>query len=64
MRCPICGGRTKVLDVREKQGKMKRRRECLDCFTRFTTEEKLIMNSLGEYLVRRLVEKTESQKGG
>ncbi|WP_044737265.1 hypothetical protein [Geobacillus kaustophilus] len=54
MRCPICGGRTKVLDVREKQGKMKRRRECADCLTRFTTEEKVVMESLDEYLIRRL----------
>lgn len=54
MRCPICGGRAKVLDVREKRDKVKRRRECPDCLTRFTTEEKLVMESLDEYLIRRL----------
>lgn len=54
MRCPICGGRTKVLDVREKRDKVKRRRECPDCLTRFTTEEKLVIDSLDEYLIRRL----------
>ncbi|ACD47101.1 hypothetical protein [Geobacillus phage GBSV1] len=54
MRCPICGGRTKVLDVREKRDKVKRRRECSDCLTRFNTEEKLVIDSLDEYLIRRL----------
>ncbi len=54
MRCPICGSRTKVLDVREKRDKVKRRRECPDCLTRFTTEEKLVIDSLDEYLIRRL----------
>ncbi|WP_033016772.1 hypothetical protein [Geobacillus stearothermophilus] len=53
MRCPICGGRTKVLDVREKRDKVKRRRECSDCLTRFNTEEKLVVKSLDEYLIRR-----------
>ncbi|WP_412674457.1 hypothetical protein [Aeribacillus composti] len=56
MRCPICGCRTKVLEARtrKKQNKVHRRRECPDCLTRFTTEEKLVINSLDQYLIRRL----------
>jgi transcriptional regulator NrdR family protein len=54
MRCPICGSRTKVFNVREKKNKVHRRRECPDCLTRFTTEEKLVIDSLDEYLIRRL----------
>lgn len=57
MRCPICGGRTRVLDVREKRKMVKRRRECLDCLTRFNTEEKLIFDSLDRYHIRHLIQK-------
>lgn len=39
MKCPICGGETKVIDSRPFYGTIKRRRECLCCSYRFTTEE-------------------------
>ena len=39
MECPICGGETKVIDSRPFYGAIKRRRECLCCSHRFTTEE-------------------------
>lgn len=40
MHCPKCGGDTTVFSSRKKDdGKvMRRRRQCLECFTRFTTE--------------------------
>lgn len=43
MYCPKCGGDTTVFDTRKKDdGKvMRRRRQCLECFTRFTTEERI-----------------------
>ena len=41
MNCPKCGGDTTVFSSRKKDGGkvMRRRRQCLVCFTRFTTEE-------------------------
>jgi transcriptional regulator NrdR family protein len=39
MKCPKCSGRTEVLETTQKQGRTRRRRECLDCSTRFTTRE-------------------------
>ncbi|MBR2284489.1 MAG: transcriptional repressor NrdR [Ruminococcus sp.] len=40
MRCPYCGcGESKVIDSRPKDGSIKRRRECIECSSRFTTFE-------------------------
>lgn len=40
MTCPICGGKTKVVDSRKTDvDKVWRRRECVDCKHRFNTEE-------------------------
>jgi transcriptional repressor NrdR len=47
MRCPACGyGEDRVLDTRiQKDGEIiRRRRECLGCRNRFTTQESLILN--------------------
>ena len=47
MRCPICNHQEdRVLDTRiQKEGEIiKRRRECLECKHRFTTQETLILN--------------------
>lgn len=41
MQCPKCGAETKVVDSREIAGSTRRRRECLLCKSRFSTEEKL-----------------------
>ncbi|SES73342.1 transcriptional regulator NrdR [Anaerobranca gottschalkii] len=44
MRCPFCqNSDTKVLDSRPNEDKtaIRRRRECLECFKRFTTFEKI-----------------------
>ena len=49
MRCPSCGHlESKVIDSRpsEDGSSIRRRRECLQCNTRFTTYEKLIDNPL------------------
>lgn len=41
MHCIYCeDGKTKVVDSRESEGKVRRRRECSDCSERFTTYEK------------------------
>lgn len=40
MRCPGCGFiESKVIDSRPKDDKIKRRRECMNCGTRFSTYE-------------------------
>jgi len=47
MKCPSCGHlENKVIDSRlGKEGDtIRRRRECLDCSERFTTQEKIIIN--------------------
>lgn len=38
MRCK-CGGDTKVVDVRPADGKLRRRRSCMECGSRFNTFE-------------------------
>ena len=41
MRCIYCGdGKTKVVDSRESEGRIRRRRECTECIERFTTYER------------------------
>ncbi len=42
MRCPFCGSdNLKVLEKRETNDAVRRRRECLDCKGRFTTYERI-----------------------
>ena len=40
MICPYCQKETKVLDSRDSDEAVRRRRECLDCKKRFTTYER------------------------
>jgi len=46
VKCPFCGHNDdRVLDTRvQKDGSIKRRRECLECKARFTTVETLMLN--------------------
>lgn len=46
MRCPFCShSDDRVLDTRiQKDGSIRRRRECLECKARFTTVETLLVN--------------------
>ncbi len=46
MKCPFCGHNDdRVLDTRvQKEGSIRRRRECLECKARFTTLETLVVN--------------------
>jgi len=47
MRCPYCGfSDTKVTDSRDTDEGIRRRRECLSCGQRFTTNERLAIGSL------------------
>jgi transcriptional regulator NrdR family protein len=45
MNCPICGGKTKTIDVRHVGYTTRRRRECVECSTRFTTKETIKLSS-------------------
>lgn len=47
MRCPNCGEtNSKVIDSRDHDGEIRRRRSCLNCDHRFTTYERLAEFSL------------------
>ena len=39
MKCPVCDCETKVVDSREYEYGIRRRRECLKCERRFSTVE-------------------------
>ena len=54
MNCPICNHKTIVIDSRLQINKIKRRRECTECMTRFNTYEELDYNSLPAYVRYRL----------
>ncbi len=44
MKCPNCGkSKQKVLETREKEDEIRRRRECLSCQFRFTTSEAVLI---------------------
>lgn len=43
MRCPSCDQATQVIDSRESDNNIRRRRECLSCQARFTTYERIEM---------------------
>ncbi len=47
MRCPFCGkDENKVIDTRENEETIRRRRECLNCKRRFTTYERIAQTGL------------------
>src|SRR3989338_2442102 len=46
MRCIYCANDTKVVDKRDAENIIRRRRECLSCAKRFTTYEKAHINLL------------------
>ena len=41
MKCPVCGGNTRVMETRENQWGNERKRECLECGIRFITLERV-----------------------
>lgn len=49
MNCPVCGGKSRVANVRDDGETIKRYRECPFCLYRFTTCE--IENNLLEHLL-------------
>ena len=53
MTCPICGGKTKVLETRADTDCIRRRRECIQCHLTFITIE------ISEDLLERLSKETK-----
>ncbi|HHY72685.1 MAG TPA: hypothetical protein GX497_05585 [Bacillus bacterium] len=58
MKCPICNGKTKVLNSRVNGKGIRRYRECLECLTRFHTNETIDIHSLDPYLRGYVLRKT------
>jgi transcriptional regulator NrdR family protein len=56
MKCPICQAETKVLDSRSTDKVTTRRRECIDCLTRFSTQENVVTDSLDSFLQSQMVQ--------
>ncbi len=55
MKCPVCGEKAKVLEVRRKIKVIKRwrRYEYSECLTRFSTQETIIEESLPDYVRKK-----------
>jgi len=50
MICPVCESATKIIDSREVNKRVRRRRECLTCLSRFNTFEEIDFTSLTDHL--------------
>lgn len=52
MKCPYCkNSDTRVINSREAEDVVRRRRECISCFNRFTTHEKFELGNF--YVIKR-----------
>ncbi|WP_230203603.1 NrdR family transcriptional regulator [Bacillus massiliigorillae] len=57
MKCPICGGKTRVIKKKPGKNGSNRARECVECLTRFTSYETLVITSLDPYLQNKYFER-------
>ncbi|MCJ7668438.1 MAG: transcriptional regulator NrdR [Anaerolineae bacterium] len=63
MKCPYCSsGDSKVIDTREARGRIRRRRECINCQQRFTTYEMVVTLPLAVIKRDRQHQPFESEK--
>lgn len=53
MKCPLCNCETKVIDSRTTLKGTRRRRECAECLTRFSTYETLLVQSMDQHLQQK-----------
>ena len=53
MRCPVCNGDVKVMDVGTGADAVIRRRKCLNCNHLFFTSETIIFNEIGAPLLNK-----------
>ena len=51
MKCLYCSAKTKVTDKRDSHKGIRRRRECLKCKKRFTTQERIIQHDF--YIIKK-----------
>ena len=63
MECPKCGDSTKVIDSRTKSEGKYRRRECLSCFSRFSTIKERI-TKIKKVIKKEKVKKEKRKKEG
>ena len=56
MTCPVCNGKTKILETRSDEESINRRRQCLRCGYRFSTVE------MDKDLYKRIAKKNEAAK--
>jgi transcriptional regulator NrdR family protein len=55
MKCLVCGGKLRVADVRtRKSNRVWRWRECVDCFTKYTTYETIDISKIDPYIKEKL----------
>lgn len=55
MKCPICGSSNlKVTNSRSHKEGIRRRRECKECLTRFSTFENVLLSSIDQYVVKKV----------
>ena len=54
MNCPVCGGKTKVINVGRKPKPERRRRECTSCLSRFNTLEVIEWETMDSYLKEKV----------
>lgn len=62
MRCPFCQSVTRVIDSREHEKGIRRRRECPECLSRFPTYETITFTEMDKHLLRRLMDTEASRK--
>lgn len=60
MKCPNCHSDTKVIDSRSTLYEKRRRRECINCKTRFTTYER--MDNRANVVKKKVLSKKEFMK--
>lgn len=65
MNCPVCDSyRVRTIDIRHNREYITRRRkECQDCFTRFTTYETVAIDRLDPYIRKKFEEKRRKNIG-
>lgn len=62
MKCPYCNSEdSKVIDSREVSDGVRRRRQCLECSSRFTTYERILPGSL--FVVKKDQRREDFNKG-
>lgn len=54
MKCPICRNKTRVIDTQRNPGlTLWRKRECLECLTRFKTYEVIEHKSMSDFVLSK-----------